>query len=76
MMKTFVEIRNRLSILGAGLDGDFWRNMVMEIKPPAKLPEEQTALDMVFRDSKAFGGYIPDIMAIMRKHLPSELPPD
>lgn len=75
-MKTFVELQNRLSILGSSLDGDFWRNMLNEIKPPSKLPEEQQVLDMVFRDSKAFSGYIPDVMAVMRKHLPTELPPD
>lgn len=73
-MKTFVEIQNRLAVLGSSLDGDFWRDMLNEIKPPSKLPEEQKVLDMAFRDSKAFSGYIPDMMAVMRKHLPAELP--
>jgi len=73
-MKSFVELNNRLAILVSGLDGDLWRNMLAQIKPPSKLPDEQEALDMIFRDAKAFGGYIPDIMAVMRKHVPSELP--
>ncbi len=73
-MKNFVELEARLRNLLAGLDGDLWRQMMHDIKPPAALPDEQQALDMVFRDAKAFGGYIPDLMALMRKHLPGELP--
>ena len=73
-MKTFAEIQIRTQNLLAGLNGDLWRNMMKEINPPQTLPEEQGVLDMVFRDAKAFGGYIPDTMAIMRKNIPSELP--
>lgn len=73
-MKSFAELSNRLAILVSSLDGELWRNMLTEIKPPSKLPEEQAALDMIFRDSKAFSGYIPDIMAVMRKNIASELP--
>lgn len=75
-MKTFVELNNRLASLLSGLDGDLWRNMMAETAPPDKLPEEQALLDMVFRDSKAFGGYIPDLMSVMRKHVATELTPD
>ncbi|MDR1043838.1 MAG: hypothetical protein LBP33_01810 [Candidatus Adiutrix sp.] len=72
-MNTFAEIQIRTQNLLAGLDGDLWRNMMSEVKPPRTLPEEQGLLDMVFRDAKAFGGYIPDMMAVMRKNVPAEL---
>jgi len=72
-MKNFVELQTRLQNLLAGLDGDLWRQMMVEVQPPKKLPEEQEVLDMVFRDAKAFSGYIPDMMAIMRKNIPTEL---
>lgn len=72
-MKTFAELNKRLAVLTSGLDGDFWREMLAGVNPPKKFPEEQAFLDMVFRDSKAIGGYIPDVMAVMRKHLPSEI---
>ncbi|MDL2259592.1 hypothetical protein LJB99_01765 [Deltaproteobacteria bacterium OttesenSCG-928-K17] len=75
-MKTFRELNHRLSNLLSGLDGDLWREMMAGVNPPKKLPEEQGALDMVFRDAKAFSGYIPDMMALMRKNLPGELPPE
>lgn len=72
-MKNFVELQTRLQNLLAGLDGDLWRQMMAGVQPPKKLPEEQEVLDMVFRDAKAFSGYIPDMMAIMRKNIPAEL---
>lgn len=72
-MKTFVELNRRLAILVSTLDGDYWHDMLAEIKPPSKLPEEQKALDMIFRDSKAVSGYIPDVMAVMRKNVADEL---
>lgn len=72
-MKNFVELEERLQTLMSGLDGDLWRSMMSAINPPDKLPDEQEALDMVYRGSKALGGYIPDLMAIMRKHVPSEV---
>lgn len=75
-MKNFPELLLRLQNLLAGLDGDLWRQMVAGVQPPQKLPEEQAVLDMVFRDAKAFSGYIPDMMAIMRKNVPAELGPD
>lgn len=75
-MKNFVELQLRLQNLLAGLDGDLWRQIVAEVQPPDKLPEEQGMLDMVFRDAKAFSGYIPDMMAIMRKNVPDELGPE
>jgi hypothetical protein len=28
---------------------------------------------MVFRDAKAVSGYVPDLMALMRRHVPGEL---
>ena len=74
-MKNFVELETRLQNLMSGLDGDLWRGMMQAMDPPRKLPDEQEALDMVFRGSKALGGYIPDLMAIMRKNVPAELPP-
>ena len=74
-MKTFVELEDRLQNLMFGLDGDLWREMMRNVAPPANLPDEQEALDMVYRGSKALGGYIPDLMAIMRRHIPAELPP-
>lgn len=75
-MKTFVELENRLANLLAELDGDLWRKMMTEADPPRRFPEEQEVLDMVFRDAKAFSGYIPDLLAIMRKTAPSELDED
>lgn len=72
-MKNFVELQTRLQNLLAGLDGDLWRRMMTDVKPPKKLPEEQDLLDMVFRDAKAFSGYIPDMMTIMRMNIPAEL---
>lgn len=75
-MKNFVELHVRLQNLLAGLDGDLWRNMVASAAPPQKLPEEQATLDMVFRDAKAYSGYIPDLMALMRKNVPEELGPE
>lgn len=73
-MKTFVELENRLQNLTFGMDGDLWRDMMTAIDPPKQLPDEQEALDMVYRDGKAIGGYIPDLMAIMRKSIPAEIP--
>lgn len=75
-MKNFVELEDRLQNLMFALDGDLWREMMKKIAPPKELPDEQEALDMVYRGSKALGGYIPDLMAIMRKHVPSELDAD
>ncbi|UQZ88395.1 hypothetical protein C4J81_03895 [Deltaproteobacteria bacterium Smac51] len=72
-MKTFTELEIRLSNLLCQLDGDLWRKMMGEINPPKHIAEEQEALDMVYRGSKALGGYIPDLMSIMRKHVPAEL---
>ncbi|MGL4208894.1 MAG: hypothetical protein ACRCTY_05850 [Candidatus Adiutrix sp.] len=72
-MKTFVDLALRLKNLLAGLDGDLWRTMMAETNAPKHLPNEQEALDMVFRDAKAFGGYIPDLMTIMRKNVPNEI---
>lgn len=73
-MKSFIELEDRLRNLISGLDGDLWRDMMAAIAPPDKLPDEQEALDMVYRGSKALGGYIPDLMSLMRKHIPGELP--
>lgn len=75
-MKNFVELHLRLQNLLAGLDGDLWRKMVTEVEPPENLPEEQGVLDMVFRDAKAYSGYIPDMMSLMRKNIPAELGPE
>lgn len=75
-MKNFAELLIRLQNLLAGLDGDLWRQMMAGVEPPQKLPGEQDVLDMVFRDAKAFSGYIPDMMAIMRKNVPAELSPE
>ncbi len=72
-MKNFVDLQTRLQNLLAGLDGDLWREMMKEIAPPKKLPDEQEALDMVYRGGKALAGYIPDLMTIMRRHVASEL---
>ena len=72
-MKDFTDLNTRLQNLTAGLDGDLWRRMMTEARPPQKLPEEQEVLDMVFRDAKAVGGYVPDLMALMRRHVPGEL---
>jgi len=73
-MKTFKELENRLQNLFSGLDGDLWRNMMKnDIAPPDKLPDEQEALDMVYRGGKALAGYIPDLMSIMRRSVPDEL---
>ena len=72
-MKTFAQLQTRLQNLLAGLDGDLWRAMMAAINPPTALQPEQEALDMIFRDSKAFGGYIPDLMAVMRRNIPQEL---
>ena len=72
-MKRFTELEFRLQNLLSGLDGDLWRTMMAEVNPPKHVAEEQVALDMVYRGAKALGGYIPDLMAIMRKHIPAEL---
>ncbi|MDR2827374.1 MAG: hypothetical protein LBV77_05045 [Candidatus Adiutrix intracellularis] len=72
-MKDFVELNQRLQNLTAGLDGDLWFKMVTEIQPPHTFPPTQEVLDMVFRDAKAISGYVPDMMAIMRRHIPTEL---
>ena len=72
-MKDFTDLRARLQNLTAELDGDLWRRMMAEARPPEKLPVEQEVLDLVFRDAKAIGGYVPDLMAIMRRHVPGEL---
>ncbi len=74
-MKDFLDLETRLQNLLSGLDGDLWRRMMLAIDPPGDLPPEQEVLDMVFRDAKAFSGYIPDMMAIMRRHVPWELDP-
>ncbi len=39
-MKNFVDLQTRLQNLLAGLDGDLWREMMKEIAPPKKLPDE------------------------------------
>lgn len=74
-MKNFSELETRLSNLIAQLDGDLWRKMMAGVNPPKYIAPEQEALDMVYRGGKAICGYIPDLMAIMRKHVPGELPP-
>ena|GEM_PF-1976561 len=74
-MKNFTELSHRLQSLTAGLDGELWRQMLKEIDPPRRLPPEQEVLDMIVRDSKAISGYVPDLMAVMRRHVPSELSP-
>lgn len=73
-MKTFGELEQRLQNLISQLDGDLWRKMMAEVNPPKFIAPEQEALDMVYRGSKALCGYIPDLMAIMRKAVPAELP--
>ncbi len=73
-MKTFTELEARLANLISQLDGDLWRTMMADINPPKHVADEQEALDMVYRGGKALCGYIPDLMAIMRKHVPAELP--
>ncbi len=72
-MKTFSELEQRLTNLIAQLDGDLWRKMMTEVNPPKYVAPEQEALDMVYRGGKALCGYIPDLMSIMRKHIPAEL---
>jgi len=72
-MKDFTELNQRLQNLTAGLDGDMWRRMMTEAAPPRLMPPEQDILDMVFRDAKAVSGYVPDLMALMRRHVPGEL---
>jgi hypothetical protein len=72
-MKDFTELNARLQNLTAGLDGELWRRMMTEADPPRRLPEEQEVLDLVFRDAKAVSGYVPDLMAVMRRHVPGEL---
>ena len=72
-MKTFAELEVRLQHLLVGLDGEFWTKILYEIDPPKNIPGDQAILDMVFRDCKAVSGYIPDLMALMRKHVPQEL---
>ena len=72
-MKTFIELNHRLQNLTAGLDGELWRRMLAEVDPPGRLPPEDEVLDLVFRDAKAISGYVPDLMAIMRRHIPGEL---
>lgn len=72
-MKDFIELHVRLQNLTAELDGDLWRRMMAETAPPRKFPEEQAALDMIFRDAKAVGGYVPDLMALMRRRPAEEL---
>jgi len=72
-MKTFTELNTRLQNLTASLDGELWRRLMTEADPPRSLPPEQDILDMVFRDAKAVSGYVPDLMLIMRRHMPGEL---
>jgi hypothetical protein len=72
-MKDFTELNQRLQNLTAGLDGEVWRRMLTEADPPRRLPPEQEVFDLIFRDSKAVSGYVPDLMAIMRKHVAAEL---
>ena len=69
-MKDFIALERRLKIITSSLDGEFWWNMLMELDPPKVIPEEQKVLDMVYRDSKALSGYIPDLMALMQKIRP------
>ncbi|MCL2029008.1 MAG: hypothetical protein FWG97_01090 [Deltaproteobacteria bacterium] len=75
-MKNFIELNHRLQNLTAGLDGELWRRMLAEVNPPCLLPPEDEVLDLVFRDAKAISGYVPDLMAIMRRHVPGELDQD
>jgi hypothetical protein len=72
-MKDFTELNQRLQNLTAGLDGELWRKMMTEADPPRRLPPEQELLDLVFRDAKAVSGYVPDLMAIMRRNVAGEL---
>ena len=72
-MKTFTELNARLQNLTAVLDGELWRRLMTEANPPRHLPPEQDILDMVFRDAKAISGYVPDLMSMMRRHVPGEL---
>jgi len=72
-MKDFTELISRLQNLTASLDGDLWRRLMTEADPPRRLPPEQDFLDLVFRDAKAVSGYVPDLMALMRRHVPGEL---
>jgi hypothetical protein len=72
-MKDFTELNTRLQNLTAGLDGELWRRMMTGADPPRHLPSEQEVLDLIFRDAKAVSGYVPDLMAVMRRHVPGEL---
>ncbi|MDR2724631.1 MAG: hypothetical protein LBC90_00910 [Candidatus Adiutrix sp.] len=72
-MKDFTELNQRLQNLTSGLDGELWRRMMSEAAPPRLMPPEQDILDLVFRDAKAVSGYVPDLMALMRRHVPGEL---
>ncbi|MDR2935670.1 MAG: hypothetical protein LBV70_07345 [Candidatus Adiutrix sp.] len=72
-MKDFTELNARLQSLTAGLDGELWRRLMTEADPPRRLPPEQDILDLVFRDAKAVSGYVPDLMSLMRRHVPAEL---
>ena len=72
-MKDFTELNQRLQNLTAGLDGELWLRMMTEADPPRSMPPEQEILDLVFRDAKAVSGYVPDLMALMRRHVPGEL---
>ena len=72
-MKDFTELNQRLQNLTVGLDGEMWRRMMTEAAPPRLMPPEQDILDLVFRDAKAVSGYVPDLMALMRRHVPGEL---
>jgi len=72
-MKKFTELNARLQNLTASLDGELWRRLMTEANPPRYLPPEDEILDLVFRDAKAISGYVPDLMSMMRRHVPGEL---
>jgi hypothetical protein len=72
-MKDFTELNQRLQNLTAGLDGELWLRMMTGANPPRSMPPEQEVLDLIFRDAKAVSGYVPDLMALMRRHVPGEL---
>lgn len=72
-MKDFTDINARLQSLTSGLGGELWRRLMIEADPPRHMPQEDEILDVAFRDAKAVSGYVPDLMAIMRRHVPGEL---
>jgi hypothetical protein len=74
-MLTFLELDRRLKGLTVDLDGQLWLDLLNELDPPNKKPQNLPAIhDMFFRDAKALAGYMPDLRAIITKNSPKNLP--